>query len=586
MKRWIIFPKKSENIVEQLLINRKIPKKDWDNFLNPRYENLLDPKYLNDIDRSVSRIIQAIKNKETIGIFADYDADGIPGAAILSNFFSYLGIKTAVYIPTREEGYGLNEQGINDLDKAGCKLIITVDLGITGREQIKLAKKIGLEVIVTDHHLFKTNQLPKDALALVHPKLSKKYSNKDLSGGGVAFKLIQAIAKKLGKPSAHQLKWFLDLTAVSTVCDMVPLTGENRVIAKFGMKVLAQTKNLGLEELMNIARIDPKKISTYTLGFQIGPRINAPGRMSRRPASGGGMGSRSFASGDHAQISYYLLTTRNKKEAKTIAQKLDEINRQRQEQLVKNLAEAEVKIEKRGLLKNKIILIEDKKWSEGIIGLIAGKLSEKFSRPVVVFREGEKELKGSARSISEFHILETLDLAKRFIISYGGHAGAAGLTVGKEKYQKLLQKLIEIADVKLAEAVLVPKIKIDAEIAPWRCDLRLFDEIKKLEPFGMGNPRPVFLTKRVVISDKRLVGREEKHLKLVLKSSQKPIANGQQLIEAISFNCEECQKDLKIGEIVDIVFNIDENIWNNCRKVQLKIIDVKKSVLLRKTDKL
>ncbi|MCL5795470.1 MAG: single-stranded-DNA-specific exonuclease RecJ [Patescibacteria group bacterium] len=575
MKQWVIRAKKSDNIVEQLLINRKIPKKDWDNFLHPQYENLLDPRDLNDIDKAVGRIIQAINNKETIGIFADYDADGVTGAAILANFFDYIGAKTAVYIPSREEGYGLNENGLKDLRKHGCKLIITVDLGITGKEQVKTAKKLDMDVIITDHHLFKANQLPKDSLALVHPQLSKKYANKELTGGGVAFKLIQAIAQKLGKPSQHQLKWFLDMAAVSTVCDMAPLIGENRAITKFGMKVLAKTKNIGLEELMKTARVDLEKISTYTLSFQIGPRINAPGRM------------------DHAQISYYLLTTRNRHEAKEIANKLDKINRQRQDDLGKAIIEAVEQVEKKGLLKNKIILVKDKKWSEGIIGLIAGRLTEKFCRPVIVFHEGEKELKGSARSISEFHILEALDGAKKFIIKYGGHAGAAGMQVSKNNYSKLHKKLIEIADIKLSDKDLNPKIKIDAEVKPPKINLALFDEIKKLEPFGMGNSRPVFLTRRLAISRLQLVGKDQKHLKLLLSPSQKPIANspalpvfdseaqtrgaGRQQLDAISFNCETCHKDLQIGEIVDTVYSLDENIWNGSRKVQLKILDIQKS---------
>lgn len=561
MKNWIVKPKKSEDIIEQLLINRKIPRKDWDNFLNPRYESLLDPNNLHDIDLAVKRIIKAIEGKETIGIFADYDADGILGAAILTNFFDYLGVKTTIYIPSREEGYGLNERGLNDLKKSGCQLIITVDLGITGKEQVKFAKKSGIDVIVTDHHLFKTNQLPKDALALVHPKLSKNYPNKDLTGGAVAWKLVSAIISKITNHKSqinNYPKWSLDLAAVSTVCDMVPLAGENRAITKFGIKVLAQTKNIGLEELMRIARVDLEKISTYTLGFQIGPRINAPGRM------------------DHAQISYYLLTTRNRKEAREIAKKLDEINHQRQEELEKAIIEAEEKVLKKGLLKNKIILVEDKKWSEGIIGLIAGRLAERFCRPVIVFREGENELKGSARSITEFHILEALDKAKKFLLKYGGHAGAAGLQTSKIMYKKLQQKLIEVADAKLVDADLLPKIKIDAEVKPPKINLKLFDEIKKLEPFGMGNPRPAFLTRGLEIVDKRLVGREEKHLKLRLKSSGQSSVISHQLLEAISFNCEECKKNLQIDDVVDIVYHIDENEWNGTRKIQMKIIDIRK----------
>lgn len=570
MKRWIPYSKKSNNIIEQLLINRKI--KDKESFLNPDYDkDIIDPFLLHDMKKAVKRIISAIKNKEKIGIFADYDADGIPGAAILANFFNFIGIKTEVYIPSREEGYGLSENGIGDLANAGSTLIITVDLGITGKKEVNFAKKTGIDIIVTDHHLFKKNQLPKDAAAIIHPKLSPQYPNKDLSGGGVAWKLVEGVVSDLKPQNFHLgsiesrranlkniLKWSLDLAAISTVCDIVPLVGENRTITKFGLKVLAKTKNIGLEELMREASIKLENISVYTLGFQIGPRLNAPGRLN------------------HAQISYYLLTTRNRRQAKELAEKLNHANQQRQEELKRVLIEAREKIKKRGLGNKKIILIEDKNWPEGLIGLVAGKLMDELCRPVIVFREENKCLKGSARSTQEFHILEALDLVSKYLTKHGGHARAAGLSLEKEHLSILYDKLLEIAEHKLKSEDLLPKISIDAEINPEEITLKLCQDLKKFEPYGLGNPRPLFLCNQLVISDKRTVGAKKNHLKLSLRSlAQAQSASSNSKLQAIGFDLGYLYDKLKEDDKVNIVFSLDTNEWDGVKKVQLKIMDIK-----------
>ncbi|EKD56783.1 MAG: hypothetical protein ACD_58C00093G0006 [uncultured bacterium] len=560
MKRWLVAEKTSHDIIEQLLINRGISAKDRDSFLNPDYNDLYDPFLLKGMNKAVERILKAIDNNETIGIFSDFDADGIAGGAILGNLFNHLNVKNEVYIPSRDEGYGLNEAGILDLHEKGCKLIISVDLGITGKSEVEFAKSLSIDVIITDHHIIQEEKVPTKAYVIIHPKLSPKYPNKDLAGGGVAWKLAQALATRIktnnGELSRIQNfpKWTLDLAAISTICDMVPLVGENRIIAKYGLKVLTKTKNLGLSSILKEAAIDTSKINTYTIGFQIGPRINAPGRL------------------EHGQISYFLLTTRNQGEATKYAKKLNEVNLQRQDELARVLAEAKLAIKVKELDKNKIILLFDENWPDGVLGLVAGRITEELSRPTLVFtRLNDTQFKGSARSIKSFHILKALDKVKDLLVKYGGHSGAAGLTIKEKDFTKLSTKLYKIAQDEISDEDLLPPIKIDAEVAPPQVNQRLLEQIKKFEPFGMGNPRPVFMSKRLAISDLQLVGKNGKHLKIKLKTKNEKL----KIIDGIIFNCAEYIKDLKKSDVCDIVYSIEENEWNGNKSIQLNIIDIK-----------
>jgi single-stranded-DNA-specific exonuclease len=555
-KKWIIYPKKSDDIIDQLLINRCI--EDKENFLNPNYDtDIYDPFLLSDMRKSVKRILLAIKNKEKIGVFADYDVDGVTAGAILTNFFNYLGTETKIYIPTREEGYGLNELGIKELYDAGCKLIITVDLGITGRKQINFAKKMGIDVIVTDHHLFKKSDISKDAYAIIHPRLSNKYPNKCLSGGGVAWKLTQALASSVNLSSAEKnkkikniIKWSLDLAAISSVCDMVPIIGENRAITKFGIKVIPKTQNIGLRELMKKASIKLDSISTYTIGFQIGPRLNAPGRI------------------DHAQASYFLLTTRHRAEAEKFAAKLDSVNSQRQKELGQVLEEAKKKIEKRKLKDKKIILIEDKNWSEGLVGLVAGRLKDELCRPVIVFREEKGILKGSARSTENFHILEALDSASKYLSSHGGHRASAGLSLEKQHLSALYDQLLEIAESKIKFEDLVPNIHIDMEISSDDINKNLIKKLDKFEPYGFGNPRPIFMMRNVKITSMRKIGAEGKHLKMILEKDNNHY-------DSVGFDMGNLYSEINQNSLVDVVFSLEINEWNDNKKIQLKLMDVK-----------
>lgn len=547
MKHWVILPQKTSDIVKQLLINRNI--QDKERFLNPDFtRDLLNPYLIKDMNKAVKRIKLALKNKEKIGIFADYDADGIPGAAILFKTLQFLKSDAECYIPSRNEGYGLNKNGIDELAKNKCKLLITVDLGVVNKKEVAYADKLGLDIIISDHHEISKKSLPNRAVAILHTHLSPQYKNKDLCGAGMAYKLSSAILHDI-KPINYEnfLKWILDLAAISTICDIVPLTGENRVLTKFGLITLNKTKNIGLKSLYEKAGIIDKTIDPYAVGFLIGPRINAPGRMKDSSAS------------------LKLLITQDKDLANKLAGELESINRLRQQELENTLKEARERILERKLHQNKIILIEGEKWPLGIIGLVAGKLMEEYYRPVIVFNKDKGLLRGSARSIEKFHILDALDKAKLYLTKHGGHAKAAGLSLESKHLEILYDILLLEANKTLTSNDLVPKIKIDAEINVKNINFEFLDKLKQLEPYGLGNPRPVFLTKNLIIIDKIFLGQSKQHLKLILDNN----------LEALFFNFQKGIQDIPIGGAIDLVYNLDINIWKNRKTIQLKVLDFK-----------
>jgi single-stranded-DNA-specific exonuclease len=470
-------------LILQLLFNRGlITQEKIDEFFNPDYgQDIFDPFLFTDIEKAVSRVYQAVKKKEKIVIYGDYDADGVTSTVLLANVLQTLGARFDIYIPHRErEGYGLNQKAIKYLARRKAKLIITVDCGISNKPEIELAKSKKIDVIVTDHH-HEPPKLP-EAFAIIDPKVKGcHYPYYDLAGVGVAFKLAQAIIlrdKNNVFPPGYE-KWLLDLVAIGTVTDVMPLLGENRTLLKYGLIVLNKTRRIGLKLLAERAGIWPiseaELINSENIGFVLGPRLNAAGRM------------------DHATLSYELLITENAKEAQKLVDKLEKSNQQRQaatERIIK-----EIKDEIKDLDKKYLILAFGK-FSVGVIGLVSGKLKDQFNRPAIVIGMAGKKLVGSGRSISEFNMIEALEKCADLFEIYGGHAGAAGFTLkDKRLLVEFKKRITALAEEKLKGKDLSPKLEIEAEMNLEDLNWDLYDQIEKFEPFGTANPKPLFLIK-------------------------------------------------------------------------------------------
>ncbi len=549
------FPEFSK-LTLQLLWDRGLKtQKAIDEFFSPDYDqDLHDPFLLKDVKKTIKRLERAEKNNEKVAIFADYDADGICGGIILHEILEVYNIKPDVYIPDRNlEGYGLNIKSIEKIHEKGTTLVLTVDCGITDVEEVALANKLGIDVIIVDHHEI-PKKIPK-AHAIIDPKQKQcKYPFKELSGAGVAFKLLQGvrIIKKL--PIAWE-KWLLDLVAISTVTDSMLLFGENRTLVKYGLIVLSQTRRLGLKVLMEKARIRGD-LSTYTLGFVLGPRINAASRV------------------DHGTVAFELLLTKNVAEADKLSQRLESRNQERQRHMERIIKEARERV-KKDSDKSKIIFEGDETWTSGLVGLVAQKLRDEFWKPAFVCQLSKNHAVCSARGgVAGFDVIKALDECRGLLDEYGGHpfAGAFRADVcNLEKIKKILEK---VAEKKIKKADMVAFLNVDAEMNVDDLNWKVFDEIQRFEPFGGENSRPLFLLKDLKIIGMRNVGSKENHLKLSL---EKETGGGTKKFGAIGFNLVDSCDKIELGDRVDIVFEMLSNEWNGNKELQLKIVDLKKT---------
>lgn len=558
--------KEFSELEQQLLFNRgltKLSNSEIKKFLSPEFETgLHDPFKMADMEKAVERILTAIKKKEKIAVWGDYDVDGITATAIVLELFKHLNYEIEYYIPHREgEGYGLNEEGIKELEKKGVSLIITVDCGIRSFEVIKKAKA---DIIVTDHHeleVFSESQeqikvedkIIPEAYAVVNPKRPDcKYPFKELSGAGVAYKLAAAILGKNAK-TRHDLlensvflKWLLDLVAIGTIGDIVPLIDENRVIAKFGLVVLGKTKRVGLQKLYKISGIKLESLDAYKVAFQIIPRLNASGRL------------------ETAKSSLEILITKNEQEAEIIAENLNELNQERQAITEKILNEAKGKLAK----DQKVIIVSGKGWNAGVVGIVASRLVDEFGRPALVLVKNGDTLKGSGRSIKAFNLVRALEICAPYLEKFGGHKGAAGLTLRTENLENFEKQIYDHANTNLHENDLIGEIEIDKELNAHEINSQNYEIIKKFEPFGYANPTPTFLTKNLKISALKILGSNFNHIKLTL-------TNGKNYIDAIGFNKVNGNGHLQIGDCVDVVYNLLENNWMGRQNIELKIVDLR-----------
>ena len=560
-KKWEIYKTNEEKVEElqkkyklnrllsTLLTNRGITEEtEIEKFLNPKRSDFYDPFGMPDMEKAVERILKAIENKEQIIIYGDYDVDGITSVTVLKSFLEERGIQVNVYIPNRlNEGYGLNKTAMEEIAKQGNKLMITVDCGITAVEEVEYAKKFGIETIITDHHE-PAEELPK-AIAVVDAKRKdNKYECRNLAGVGVVFKLIQALSIKLKLDQKEYLK-YLDIVCVGTISDIVPLTDENRVIVKLGLKLVEQTKNLGLKEILQSCGYS--KINSTTISFGVAPRINACGRMG------------------HQEEALNLLVSKEEKEVKKLTQKINEYNKIRQE-IEKNIYnEAIEQIEKERNDNKNTIVVFGKGWHHGVIGIVSSKITELYFKPSILLCEEDGECKGSGRSIPGFDLHEALMECNDTIEKFGGHAMAVGININKEKIEEFKEEFEKIAKEKEVDKI-IPILNLDAEIKLDDVNKEMVDSLKELEPFGEANKMPIFAFRNLKIDSIRSLS-DGKHLKLSVKDNKN-------IINAIGFNMGTLTDTYRIGDRVDIAGNLEINSFNGVDSIQINIKDIMKSI--------
>lgn len=498
------------------------------------------------IPAAVERIQHALNQRQPIAIYGDYDVDGVTATALLVDTLRALGGDVRGYIPNRfEEGYGLNNDALATLKDSGVELVISVDCGIRSPAEAAHARKIGLDLIITDHHHPDTD-LP-DALAVINPKQTgDPYPDKDLAGVGIAYKLAQALAASLPGHTFDPAS-LLDLVALGTVADLAPLTGENRMLVRRGLERIRQTNRQGLFSLANVAEVDIKKITATTIGFMLGPRLNAAGRL------------------ESALAAYELLTTPNLMRAGQLAQQLNLQNRERQRltQQIQIQAEALAISEDPNAL---LLFAAHEDFNAGIVGLAASRLCETYYRPAIVAERGPETTRGSCRSIQEFHITHALDQCKDLLVRHGGHAAAAGFTVKNANLPELVARLKTIAAEQLSGQDLRASLTADAEVTLHDLPADIMRRLSELEPTGYGNREAMLVSRAARVVYKRVVGADGKHLKLTLESSGKKF-------DAIAFRMGERLKDLP--DQVDVMYTLETNTWNGRESLQLNVKDVK-----------
>lgn len=547
-KKWEFYEENNEKIIEiakkhniselltKILVNRGIiDDKEIDTFLNPTRNDFYDPYLMPDMEKAVERIIKAINNQEKVMIYGDYDVDGITSITVLKKFLEERGLKTGHYIPNRlEEGYGLNENAIRSIAEQKYTLMITVDCGISGIEEVDLANQLGIETIITDHHEQLEN-LP-NAYAIINAKRKdSQYPFRGLAGCGAVFKLIQAISIRLKLEEKEFLK-YLDIVCVGTISDIVPLVDENRVIAKLGLKLVAQTRNIGLREL--ILQSGYRKIDSNTISFGVAPRINACGRMG------------------YQEEALDLFLTNNIEEARKITARLNSYNLERQTKEKDIFEQAIKELEKEDIKNLSTIVLSGDNWHHGVIGIVASKLTEKFYKPTILICFEDNIGKGSGRSLPGFDLHEALVESSTYLEKYGGHEMAVGLSLKKEKYNDFKLAFEEIAKSKNIQQI-IPVIKIDSIITAKDVNKKTIEELEMLEPFGEKNKNPIFVYKNLKIDSIRALS-EGKHLKLTLKDDNL-------LINAIGFNLGHLSEEYLIGDKIDIAGNLEINKYGRRR---------------------
>ncbi len=536
-------------LLATVLVNRGIvDDEEIRVFLNPTRSDFHDPYLMPDMEIAVERIIKAINNQEKVIIYGDYDVDGITSITVLKKFLKICGLEVDYYIPNRlSEGYGLNKAAIDYIKEKEYTLIITVDCGISGIEEIEYANSLGIETIVTDHHEPMEVLPPAVAIVDLKRKDNDTYPFKSLAGCGVVFKLTQALGMRLGIDEKEYLK-YLDIVCVGTISDIVPLVDENRVIAKLGLKLVEVTRNPGLKALLNASGY--KVVNSNTISFGIAPRINACGRMG------------------YEEEALKLFLTENLVQASEITERLNKYNRDRQE-IEKNIYDEAIKMMEKEDSNAQSIVLGSNNWHHGVIGIVSSKITEMYFKPsILICFEGE-DGKGSGRSIPGFDLHEALAETAKYLEKYGGHEMAVGLSLKKNnfnRFKEAFEKYVEEKDI----TGIVPIIEIDKQISLKDIDSNIVKQLDLLEPFGEANRRPIFVYKNLKIDSIRALS-DGKHLKMTLK-------DGNTIVNAIGFNMGQLSKEYMIGDRIDVVGTLEINAYNGREMVQINVKDIMKSL--------
>jgi len=541
------------SITAQILINRGITEPAQANdFLKSDISSLHDPFIMKDMKKAVERIKKAISKGEKVMIYGDYDADGISAAALLKRVLLDIGCNAISYIPHRvEEGYGLNKEAVKIAHNRDISLLITVDCGISGKKEVDYLNKLGITTIITDHHKVVEESFPDSAYAVINPiQKDCPYPFKYLSGVAVAYKLAEAVTDGCG----YDIEKHLDLVALGTIQDMVPQLGENRILTRHGLDKINESKNKGIQALIDVAGLRGKTISGRQIGYVLGPRINAVGRVSS------------------ADLALRLLVTDDDKEATHLAAVLDAENKNRQK--IENiiLMEALTKVENEINFKDdKVIVLESDDWHPGVIGIVASRIAEKFCRPTVMISFNRNEGKGSGRSIKNFHLFEALNECRDFLSGFGGHANACGIKISRKNLDDFRFKFNDVASKMLEAGDFMPRLNIDMQIPLKSLKQDVIEELEDMSPYGPGNPKPVLLSKGLKIKSRPTFMRRE--------GVKMWVTDGNITCEAVGFGLSDMMDDIMESATIDIAYTPSVNRWKDVDTLQLEIVDLKANLI-------
>lgn len=575
-KNWQIFPKAPQNffdqeknysaIVAQLLYNRGLVEKDQiEYFLQPELQaQSFDPFLFKDMEAAITLVITHIKNGSQIVVCGDYDADGVTSSALMAETLKILKAKVDVWIPSRfGEGYGLNKNIVTELKANNTGLIITVDNGIRAKEEIILAQSLGIDVIVTDHHEGPADENDFPPCLIINPILKREtYPFRYLCGAGVAYKFATALITRSTLSNSDKkilISRLVDLAAIGTISDCVSLLGENRLIVARGLELINQRPRRGLKELLEVAVVNSEEINSWNISWQITPRLNAAGRI------------------DHANTAYKLFMSESLEETRRLAAELNEKNLERQK-MTEDIMNSGITIVETEQMNEKLLVVvspdlrpsniqETESWPEGIIGLVAGRIAERFSKPCFVICKSEGKIKGSGRSIEAFDLGASLEAGKEHLERFGGHKMACGFTVKTEgDLVPFITKIRKVVETKLANQDLSPSLHIDAEISLTDITNNLLEDLEKFKPYGQDNTEPKFVSFNIPVEEIMIMGQEKKHIKFRFNN-----------LWAVAFSKAQEWKEIMIGQRVDVVYTVSLNVFNNRRDLQLKIVDLRMS---------